>query len=187
MSLIAVVATAAFVLPGLAHAETNELPVHYSGTIGFHNVDAPLGGRWWFAGQKVGLDFGLGFQSTPAPSYDEKLTGWTIEMGVPIVLKNWDKLHMLFRPGFQYQSQEEQVTSPPTPFNSDSETTFSVTAEIEVEVFLVKNFSVSASQGLGFFSVSPAGGGDNVTSLGTLGNNFTQIGFHLYFFGGGAH
>jgi hypothetical protein len=66
-SLIAVVATAAFVLPGLAHAETNELPVHYSGAIGFHNVDAPLGGRWWFAGQMVGLDFGLGFQSTPAP------------------------------------------------------------------------------------------------------------------------
>jgi hypothetical protein len=173
-------------LPALVLADTEELPAHYNGALGFHNVNAPLGGRWWFAGQKVGMDFGLGFQSTPAPSYDEKLTGWTVEVGVPIVLKNWDKVHLLFRPGFQYESQEQQVTSPPDAFGSDDETTFSVTAEIEAEIFIVHNFSVSASQGIGFFSVSPAGGGDSVTSLGTLGNNFSHIGFHIYFFGGQA-
>jgi hypothetical protein len=66
-------------------------------------------------------------------------------------------------------------------------TSFSLTAEIEAEVFIVDNFSVSASHGIGFFSVDPAGGGDSSTSFGTLGNNFSHIGFHVYFFGGKAN
>ena len=183
-SLFVVAAIATCALPAWVHAETEELPAHYNGALGFHNVTAPLGGRWWLGGQKIGLDFGLGFQSTPAPSYDEKLTGWAVEVGVPIVMKNWDKVHVLFRPGFLYESQEREVSSPPDAFDSDSETSFSLTAEVEAEVFLVNNFSVSASHGIGFFSVSPAGGGDSVTSIGTLGNNFSHIGFHVYFFGG---
>jgi len=185
-SLFAIIVAAACVLPVLVRAETEELPAHYNGALGFHNVTAPLGGRWWLAGQKVGVDFGLGFQSTPAPSYDEKLTGWAVEVGVPIVVKNWDKVHVLFRPGLLYESQEVEITSPPTPFDTDNTKSFSVTAEIEAEIFLVNNFSVSASHGIGFFSVDPAGGGDSVTSIGTLGNNFSHIGFHVYFFGGKA-
>ena len=186
MSLVAVAATAACVLPAFVHAETDEQPAHYNGALGFHNVTAPLGGRWWFSGQKVGLDFGFGFQSTPAPSYDEKLTGWAVEVGVPIVMKNWDKVHVLFRPGFMYESQEEQTANPPNAFDSDNRTRFRLTAEVEAEIFIVSNFSVSASQGIGFFSESPAGGGGSVTSIGTLGNNFSHIGFHVYFFGGHA-
>jgi len=181
--LFTIMLIGACALPALANAETDELPAHYSGGLGFHNVTAPLGGRWWFGGQKIGVDFGLGFQSTPAPSYDEKLTGWAVEVGVPIVMKNWDKVHMLFRPGFMYESQEEQTATPPDPFDSDNQTKISLTAEVEAEIFIVKNFSVSASEGIGFFSESPAGGGDSVTSLGTLGNNFSHIGFHIYFFG----
>lgn len=185
-SLFTIMAAAVCVLPASVRAETEELPVHYNGGLGFHTLAAPLGGRWWFAGQKVGVDFGLGFASTPAPSYDEKLTGWAVEVGVPIVVKHWDKVHLLFRPGFLYESQEFETTNPPTAFDSDNQTSFSLTAELEAEVFLASNFSVSASHGLGFFSVSPAGGGDSVTSLGTIGNNFSHIGFHIYFFGGKA-
>lgn len=185
-TIFPMVTAATLLLSGPTRAQTDELPAHYNGAIGFHNVTAPLGGRLWFGGQKIGLDLGLGFQSTPAPSYDEKLTGWAVEVGVPLVMKNWDKVHLLFRPGFLFESQEQQTSSPPDAFDSDSETTFSLTAEIEAEIFLVNNFSVSASHGIGFFSVSPAGGGDNVTSIGTLGNNFSHIGFHVYFFGGKA-
>lgn len=185
-SLIAMAAAACCALPATPLAQSNETPKHYSGSLGFHNVSAPLGGRWWFGGQKVGVDFGLGFSSTEAENYDESLSGWAIEMGVPIVLKNWDKLHLLFRPGLLFESQEVQMTNPPTPFATDDRTSVSVTAEIEAEIFIVDNFSVSASHGIGFFNVDPAGGGDGSTSFGTLGNNFSHIGFHVYFFGGKA-
>jgi hypothetical protein len=165
---------------------SNDAPSHRNGGVGFHSPDAPLGGRWWLGGQKIGLDFGLGLRSTPAPSYDEKLTGWAVDVGVPIVVKNWDRVHVLFRPGFFYDSQEVEMSDPPDPFATDDRTTMQLTAELEAEVFIVNNFSVSASHGIGFFSVDPAGGGDSQTSFQTLGNNFTHIGFHVYFLGGGS-
>ena len=171
-------------LPEPAGAQVGDQPEHANGSIGFHSISAPLGARWWFTGQKVGVDLGLGFASNPAPSYDERLSDWTLEVGVPIVVKNWDRVHLLFRPGLLYTSEEQQMTSPPDPFATDERTTFTVAAEIETEIFIVRNVSVSASQGIGFSSVSPAGGGDSDTSWGTLGNNFTNIGFHVYFFGG---
>lgn len=186
-TLFAMLAATTCALPSTARAQSDEQPSHYNVGLGFHTVTAPLGVRWWLAGQKVGVDFGLGFRSEPAPSYDEKLTGWAIEVGVPIVVRNWDKVHVLFRPGFLYESQEVQMTFPPSLFATDDRTSFSLTAEIEAEVFLVSNFSVSASHGIGFFRESPAGGGDSVTSIGTLGNNFTNIGFHIYFLGGKAN
>ena len=38
-------------------------PQHPDGALGFHEVDAPIGIRWWFSGQKLALDLGLGFGS----------------------------------------------------------------------------------------------------------------------------
>ena len=73
------------------------------------------------------------------------------------------------------------MTSPPEDFDTDNRTSFSVTAELEAEIFIVDNFSVSASHGIGFFSVDPAGSNETFTSVETLGNNFTEIGFHVYF------
>ncbi|HEX5131937.1 MAG TPA: hypothetical protein VFX92_05560 [Candidatus Krumholzibacteria bacterium] len=186
-SLIAVALAAVIALPVSSRAQETEVagePQHYNGALGFHSVTAPLGGRWWFGGQRVGLDAGLGFRSSPAPSYDERLSDWALDVGVPIVVKHWDRVHLLFRPGFLYESDEQQTSTPPDPFGTDDETTLSITAELEAEVFIVNNFSVSASHGIGFSSVSPAGGGDSETTFGTLGNNFTNIGFHIYFFGG---
>ena len=58
-------------------------------------------------------------------------------------------------------------------------------AEPEAEVFLADNFSVSASNGIGFTNTDPGGAGSSETSFSTFGNNFTNIGFHFYFFGGG--
>jgi hypothetical protein len=183
--IVAILSTVG-VLPMSARSQS-DLPQHPNGSLGFHTTAAPLGGRWWFGAQKVGIDFGLGFSSTPAPSYDdESLMGVTVDVGVPIVLKNWDKVHLMFRPGLLYATQEEQMSSPPDPFDSDDATTMGVTLEIEGEVFIVDNFSVSASHGIGFFSDDPAGPGDSRSSFTTLGNNFSHIGFHVYFFGGGS-
>lgn len=171
--------------PTVVSAQGMAAGEHRNGGLGFHNVEAPIGLRWWFAGQKVGMDLGLGFRSNPAPSYsDESLTGWTLEAGVPLVLHSWSRAHVLFRPGILYDSQQFEATSPPTAFDTQDGTRFVVTAEIEAEVFLVDNVSVSASHGLGFSSYDPPGGGSSITSVSTFGNNFTNIGFHVYFFGG---
>jgi len=190
MKRLILAATAALAIligspPAAVHAE---MPVgeHLNGGVGFHSIEAPLGIRWWLAGQKVAVDVGFGFASTPAPSYsDESLTEWTIELGVPISITSWSRAHVLFRPGILYDSQQFESTSPPAAFDTEDGTTFVVLAEIEGEVFLIDNVSVSASTGLGFASFDPPGGGDSITTFSTFGNNFTNVGFHLYFLGGG--
>ena len=62
---------------------------------------------------------------------------------------------------------------------------FSDESKENMKKFLVDNFRVSAAHGIGYRSFNPAGPGDSQTSFGSLGNNFTNIGFHVYFFGGG--
>jgi hypothetical protein len=104
--------------------------------------------------------------------------GWAIEVGVPFVVKSWDRVHVLLRPGLLYDSQEVQTSDPGDPFESDETTTIALTAELEAEVFIVSNFSVSASHGIGYFNVDPAGGGEGESSWSTLGADFSHIGFH---------
>lgn len=174
--------------PSPAQAD-QRLGEHYNGGLGFHSTDAPLGIRWWFTGQKIGLDAGFGFSSVPTlPGSrfpDEKLMSWALNFGIPIVAKSWHQVHVLFRPGIQYASEEIETSGPPPgAFTTDDQTTFDLTAEIEAEAFLLDNFSVSASQGIGYRSVNPVGSGSSRSSFGSLGNNFTEVGFHVYFFGG---
>lgn len=179
-----VVATMFMLIPMLAYAQHGSSADHADVGVGFHNTTAPVGIRWWMSGQKVAIDAGLGFGSDQAPLYsDEKITNWTIDFGVPFVMKSWDRVHVLFRPGLVYHSQQVVITSPPTAFNTDDETSFALTFEIEGEVFLADNVSFSASEGIEFNSLNPVGPGDSITSFSTIGRNFTQVGFHLYFLG----
>lgn len=158
---------------------------HKNGGLGFHNVEAPVGVRWWLPGQKIGIDVGLGFGATPASAYpDESLTFWALDAGVPFVIHSWERVHVLLRPGVLYQSRQEAITTPPTAFDTDNATIFDASLEIEAEAFLMNNCSVSASHGLRYRSDNAVGSGDSRTSWGTIGNNFTTIGFHVYFFGG---
>jgi len=167
-------------------AQTDMAANHRSGGLGFHSTLAPVGFRWWLGGQKIALDAGFGYSSVQAPSYsDEKLNTWDLDIGVPILMKSWDRVHLLFRPGYLYESEQVQATTPPAAFDTEDRTTSIITAELEAEVFLAENFSVSASHGVGFTTVNPPGSGDNITSFTTIGNNFTQVGFHVYFLGGG--
>jgi hypothetical protein len=164
---------------------------HATGALGFHSVEAPIGLRWWLPGQKVGIDVGLGFNSGPSEiDVDENESGWAFEAGVPFVAHSWDRLHLLVRPGLLYESQQVGFDADPGPgfdFDTENETTMSLMLELEAEVFLHDNFSVSASHGLAIERFSPAfdDDDDTRTSFGTVGNNFTNIGFHVYFFGGG--
>jgi hypothetical protein len=170
-----------------ARAEDNmNMPAgeHNKGGIGFHNVTAPLGVRWWLSSEKFALDLGIGFHSEKAlPDYpDENVTGWALDVGVPIVMKSWSRVHVLLRPGILYESQQEVATAPPTAFDTENEKTFNVSGEIEVEAFLLDNFSVSASTGIAYQSIDPPGPGEKITSFSTIGNEFTNVGFHVYLF-----
>lgn len=150
------------------------------GALGFHNIDAPLGIRWWLS-PKVGIDAGLGYgsnQVSTSATTTASVSNFTADAGVPIVLKSWDKVHFAVRPGLSYHSQELFGTS-------DNDITITIGGELEAEVFLADNLSVSAAQGIAFEHFDPADPTESsTTDWGTTGANFTHIGFHVYLFGG---
>lgn len=176
--LIGAVALAMVLGAGVASAKGEA--EGYKGSLGFHNVDAPVGVRWWLS-DKVALDAGLGLGSEENTAVDENLSHWALDLGVPIMLKSFDRLHFMVRPGLLYTS-EETVTVPGPPVQKDNDTTMSIGAELEAEVFLTPNFSVSAAHGFEFVNYDPAVGPSS-TDWGTTGANFTNIGFHVYMFG----
>lgn len=148
---------------------------HGNGAIGFHHMEAPLGLRWWFGEeQSMAFDIGVGISSSDAG--EERLTDFTIDAGLPIVTKTWERVHFLFRPGVVYESEAFIIAG-----DTERGSTFSILGELEAEVFVVDNFSISASHGVGIFIDSPPGDNvDSSTNFGTFGNNMTDIGFHLY-------
>jgi hypothetical protein len=172
-----VLALALTLAAGVAAAQ----PTHPNGSLGFHDIDAPLGIRWWFSGQKMAIDVGLGFGSDEVA--DENLSHFALDIGLPIMLKSWDRVHFIVRPGIVYTSQEVFTDPPPPPIDTDNDTQLVLQGELEAEVFLAENFSVSAAHGIAIVNTDFAGGGDT-TDFGTTGSNFTNVGFHVYLFGG---
>ncbi len=170
--------------PGMAEHNSIGLGFHTGtladvGDVTIHG--APIGMRWWLPGQRIGIDAGFGLGSSDVPGTDESLSHWAIDIGVPFVLKSWNKVHFLARPGVNFGSEDIEVDT--APFAKDQLTLFGFTAELETEVFLADNVTVSASHGIGYLSANPPGPGDNITQWGTLGREFTQVGFHVYLWG----
>ena len=184
---LSLLATAAFAHdPGVADE-------HGHGGVGFHDIAAPLGLRWWLSGEKFGIDVGVGFGSEPSGiDPNESVSHYALDDGVPIVMHSWNGVHVLFRPGLLYTSQQVGFDSDPGAgfsFDTDNATSLSVRAELEGELFLRDNFTVSASEGIEFVTdqaantVPGAPDPDSQSSFGTIGREFTQIGFHIYFLG----
>jgi hypothetical protein len=181
LGIAAAVLCLGFVLPISARAQDEEHATHKNSGIGFHETVAPLGIRHWFGSQKVGLDLGVGFSSDPSLEFPgEHLKSWAIGAGVPIVLQSWSRVHVMFRPGVTYQSQQVDAGTFPGPFVTESEKTLNIKAEIEAEAFVLENFSVSASTGVAYESFDPGFGLDKEHSFRTLGGNWTEVGFHVY-------
>jgi hypothetical protein len=88
----------------------------------------------------------------------------------------------MFRPGAAFTTQDELIVVD-SMTDKDSATTLRILAEGEVEVFVAPNVSISASHGLAIVNSSPPGNGDSTTDFGFFGNNFTEVGFHIYLFG----
>ena len=134
--------------------------------LGFHHAEAPLGARIWMNDrQSFALDFGVGISSNDTG--DDSETDVTVDFGVPLRLKT-------------YESDAELLGD-----EVERGSKMSVLAELEVEAFILDNFSVSASHGVGVFVTNPPEeeGGEAVdsrTDFGTFGNNLTEVGFRLY-------
>ena len=203
--------TFAAIVIGLMLAATgafaDDLTPHYKIGLGFHNAGplldpggghpappgAPIGVRWWIPDSRIGFDVGFGFQTHTAElNRDENETGWAIDLGLPVVAKSWDRVHVLVRPGFTYGSQQEGYKDIDDRFDTANITEWGITGEAEAEVFLADNFSVSAAEGVAFGKVtvpgdvSGSGRDEDFTVFGTIGSDFTTIGFHVYLWGGGG-
>jgi len=156
------------------------LATDMKGALGFHTSDAPIGIRYWMSPQ-AGLDIGLGVNSTKfesgSPVVTDKASGWNIDVGVPWSVKKWDRVNFILRPGFQYGSAKSEPSGGP----DVTFTSMAVTAEFEAEVMVADNFSVSASHGLGWATQKDDRTPENkVTSIYSIGNDWTRIGFHVY-------
>ncbi len=137
-----------------------------------------IGGRHWFNDQ-VGVDFGVGYNQFKIEPSPETWTGFAFDVGVPITLKRVnDKVNLIFRPGFQWSSlEDDDSTFPP----AIKYTTLGVSGELEVEWMIADHLTVSASHGLAYHKLEDDGTPKTTfTSIGTVGSNFTQLGFHVY-------
>lgn len=173
--LFGLVVLALAVTAGLASAQTAPVPGAWA--LGFHHIDAPIGIRWWLS-DRVALDAGLGLGSEENAAFDENLSKWALDLGLPILLRSYDRLNFMVRPGLMFMN-EETVTDPGPPVETGDDSFMTVGVELEAEAFLTNRFSVSAAHGFAFMNSDPAEG-ESTTDWGTTGAQFTNIGFHLY-------
>ena len=161
------------------------LPAHAAemkGGLGFHNPDFPIGIRHWMSDQYA-IDLGLGFNSSndklesAGLSTEDKRNSFGFDVGVPIVLKKWDRVRLEGRPGFEYASSKHE----PPAAASVTLTSWQVSGELEVEIMLMDNVSISASHGIAYFNQhDDQDPKETLTEFLTTGNDFTTLGFHVY-------
>jgi hypothetical protein len=148
--------------------------------LGFHSYSAPVGIRTWFSPQ-LGLDVGVGFDSQTnthdSPAVDDKFSGYSVEAGLPYVFKSWDKVKFIGRPGVIYGTSKQE----PSGGTSVKNTNLIVTGELEVELTVAENVTISMSHGLDYFSGHDDRTPENKRSgFETLGNGWSSLGFHVY-------
>ena len=173
-------------------ARADDSTKHSMGGIGFRAPITPLsfalvepqaaptiGVRHWFNGA-VGFDLAAGYYQAEIKPLPEKFTGYTVEAGLPISIKRpSEKVNLILRPGFQY-GQLEDVDETPPPITIDWDL-IGATLELEVEWMVADKLSISASHGAGYFRLRDDGNPKTTRTYGgTLGSNFTQLGFHVY-------
>lgn len=183
---------AALMLAVAAAAHADSAQKQYMGGIGFRAPVTPLsyaliepqaaptiGIRQWF-NRGFGFDLALGYYQAEIKPLPETFTGYTVDVGLPITLKRpSEKVNLILRPGFQW-GQLEDVDETPPPITIDWDL-LGATLDLEVEWMVADKLSISASHGAGWFRLRDNGNPKTSrTYAGTLGSNFTQLGFHVY-------
>ncbi len=165
--------------------------------LGFRSIQAPIGVRWWIS-PMFGVDAGFGFSSEKAVTLDLNsgqdiegtLVTWTVDVGAPICLKQWSRVHCIARPGFVYRSEDDAETFFLGIGALGERTSWTAALDFEVELFLVANVSLSASYGIAYqketLKLDDDSDGtfdseEDVTNvLTTRGGNLTEVGLHVY-------
>jgi len=161
-------------------------------SLGFHNSDAPVGGRYWFS-QNAAIDLGVGFKSNAVvvedPVTEESDTQNTmnfwLEAGVPFKLYDVDNAHFYARPAILMGLLDDRDYG--TGSADAKWTSIDLILSLGAELFFGEHFSVEATHGLKVNmtsvpdDVQDSVGTDSFTSFETFGNNLTTIGFHFYF------
>ncbi len=172
---------------GLAIVALAPLARAAMGGVGFHSTAAPIGVRHWFTDRVAG-DLGLNYsfdktKTTATNQQGQEVSGfsknthYTVDVGIPIRLARYEKIHLLARPGFSFGGTKSE------PLGGRTITTraYSVAGELEIEYWLTEKLSISASQGAAYqWSQDNDTPERKSASFDTLGANFTFLGFHVY-------
>ncbi len=185
---LVVVATAVLVAatsPSFAKDMTGTL------SLGFHNSDAPLGGRFW-ATDKVAVDVGVGFESNEIPDPQTDVQNKTVntfsfwfESGIPVKLYDVDNAHFFVRPSVVIGLLDDRDYG--TGGSDAKWTSLDFVLSLGGELFFGDHFSVEATHGVKMNvrsvpdEVKNDVGAESFTSFSTFGQNLTTIGFHFYF------
>lgn len=149
--------------------------------LGFRGTRAPVGVRWWYA-RDAAIDAGIGFQSTVDGGV--RLNRYVAQFGFPFVLHRWSRVGAQIRPGFEYALEDQLDVYYPAlgTYTKAQDHVYQAAVELEAEAFLADHISVSASFGVAMArrNFGQSGFADE-TAWSTLGGNFSQVGFHLYF------
>jgi hypothetical protein len=133
--------------------------------VGMVSPEAPLGGRYLFD-PRLGLELGAGVDRLNGHS-----TTVVLDAGLLMALAPGDRINFYFRPGARFRSVD--------PSDEGATTTISFTASLNVEVFVTRDFSVTADQGFEMDFVSPPSGPDH-TDFAVRGAPWTRLGFFYY-------
>jgi hypothetical protein len=183
---LVVAALTAAVSPSLAKDMTGKF------SLGFHNSDAPIGGRYWFT-PGAAIDLGVGFKSNEVVVEDpvseqastESTMNFWLEAGVPFKLYDVDNAHFYARPAVLMGLLDDRDYG--TGAADAKWTSIDLILSLGGELFFGEHFSVEATHGIKVNitsvpdDVKDSVGTDSFKSFETFGNNLTTIGFHFYF------
>jgi hypothetical protein len=184
--LVSIALLVAAVSPSLAKDMTGKV------SLGFHNSDAPVGGRYWFT-DKAALDLGIGFKSDQVLIPDtsaggakkESTANFWFEAGVPFKLYDVENAHFFARPSVVFGLLDDRDYG--TGAADAKWTSIDLVLSLGGELFFGDHFSVEATHGLKFNmtsvpdEVKEGVGTDSLKSFETFGKNLTTVGFHFYF------
>lgn len=144
--------------------------------LGWYSPTAPVGGRVW-VDKMVGIDVGLAFLTKELnPSMDD--ARFHVNVGVPIVVVQTEKVNFFIRPGVELQTNSRMGGAT----LSDKKSTIYITADLGAEWFVTEDFSLSVGHGLSARQVTDLSNGDDKFAIAAdRALSFTNVGFHFYF------
>jgi len=167
-SLVVSVTLTSLLATSLVCAESHK-PLSFG--IGWYSGLAPLGGRLWLT-NRIGVDLGAGFFNYTEEDFQ---SSFMLNIGVPIDLVQTEHVNLYVRPGYQLDTSGRSKWEDGA---AEYESQHAMTADIAVEWFITRRFSLGAGYGIVWEQSNQIGEGSVVKSQAF---GIENIGFHFYF------